>query len=58
VLSIPDGVAKAMVEHDLSPAGATGEQWVLPMAGACPECGWEIGHESGCVVRYVGGFAP
>jgi hypothetical protein len=58
VLSVPDGVAKAMVEHDLSPAEATGEQWVLPMAGACPDCGWELGHESGCVLRYVGGGVP
>jgi hypothetical protein len=58
VLAFPDGVAKAMVEPDLSPAGATGEQWILPMAGARPDCGWELGHESGCVVRYVGGFAP
>ena len=56
MLSVPDGVAKAMVEHDLSPEGATGEQWILPMAGARPDCGGELSHESGCVVCYVGGY--
>jgi ribonucleoside-diphosphate reductase alpha chain len=56
VLSVPDGVAKAMAEHYLE-AGAkdSDEQMVLPIMGACPDCGGELAHESGCVVCTAGG---
>jgi hypothetical protein len=50
VLSVPDGVAKVMAEHYLSVEGSSGDQPVLPVAGACPECGGELRYESGCVV--------
>jgi ribonucleoside-diphosphate reductase alpha chain len=51
VLSVPDGVAKAMGEHYLS-AGGGDESFEseLPVAGACPDCGSGLAHESGCVV--------
>ena len=55
VLSVPDGVAKAMAEHYLSAEGRAAEQPALPVAGACPECGGELAHESGCVVCTAAG---
>jgi ribonucleoside-diphosphate reductase alpha chain len=39
VLSVPDGVAKAMAEHYLSAGSETHEQPALPIVGACPDCG-------------------
>ncbi len=51
ILSVPDGVAKAMAEHYLSgEAPTTGERRPLPIIGACPDCGSELARESGCVV--------
>jgi ribonucleoside-diphosphate reductase alpha chain len=50
VLSVPDGVAKAMVEHYLSGEAPTGERLPPPIIGACPDCGSELAQESGCVV--------
>lgn len=50
VLSVPDGVAKAMAEHYLSGGATTGGQPLLPIIGACPDCGSELARESGCVV--------
>ena len=56
VLSVPDGVAKAMAENYLraEEAVATG-QLTLPVAGACPDCQGELRHESGCIVCTTGG---
>jgi hypothetical protein len=51
VLSVPDGVAKAFAEHYLHAGGYLApDEPHLPIVGACPECGSELVHESGCVV--------
>ncbi len=57
VLSVPDGVAKAMAEHYLSDgvAGATVPH--LPIVGSCPECSGELSHESGCEVCHSCGYS-
>jgi len=56
VLSVPDGVAKAMAEHYLSAEDtANTEQLAFPVAGACPDCQGELRHESGCLVCTTGG---
>lgn len=57
VLSVPDGVAKAISEHyltdDRSGAGAT----ELPVIGACPDCGSGLTRQEGCVVCYSCGYS-
>ena len=55
VLSVPDGVAKAMAEHYLLAEGPTPAAPQLPIIGACPDCGGELRHESGCHVCTTGG---
>jgi ribonucleoside-diphosphate reductase alpha chain len=56
VLSVPDGVARALSQHYLEAEGARpDEQLVLPIIGACPDCGGELAHESACVVCTAGG---
>ena len=51
VLSVPDGVARAFAEHYLAADGNLApDEPQLPIVGACPECGSELAHESGCVV--------
>jgi ribonucleoside-diphosphate reductase alpha chain len=51
VLSVPDGVARAFAEHYLRAGGDLApDEPHLPIVGACPECGSELAHESGCVV--------
>ena len=56
VLSVPDGVAKAMAEHYLEAEGVRPEeQLVLPVVGACPDCGGGLAHHSGCIVCTAGG---
>ncbi len=51
VLSVPDGVARAFAEHYLRAGGNPElDESRLPIVGACPECGSELAHESGCVV--------
>jgi ribonucleoside-diphosphate reductase alpha chain len=58
VLSVPDGVAKAMAEHYLSsPQGPNPEESMLPIVGACPECGGSLSHESGCVACKACGWS-
>ncbi|MDN5697005.1 MAG: ribonucleotide-diphosphate reductase subunit alpha, partial [Rubrobacter sp.] len=49
ILSVPDGVAKAMAENylDNQSESTTRE---LPVVGACPDCGSELIREEGCVV--------
>jgi ribonucleoside-diphosphate reductase alpha chain len=48
VLSVPDGVAKAMAEHYLATDGQGDAQPALPIVGACPDCGGELIHDSSC----------
>jgi ribonucleoside-diphosphate reductase alpha chain len=56
ILSVPDDVARAISERYLEADGSHAvEQLVLPIVGACPECGGELAHESGCVVCTAGG---
>ena len=51
VLSVPDGVARAIAERYLrADANLAPDEPRLPIVGACPECGSELAHESGCVV--------
>lgn len=57
VLSVPDGVAKAMAEHYLSDGLAGAESPQLPMVGSCPDCSAELCHELGCVVCHSCGFS-
>jgi ribonucleoside-diphosphate reductase alpha chain len=58
VLSVPDGVARAFAEHYFSAAGEdlAPVEPRLPVVGACPECGSELAHESGCVVCRAPGW--
>jgi ribonucleoside-diphosphate reductase alpha chain len=49
ILSVPDGVAKAMAEHYLA-GERLFEAEQTPVVGACPDCGAALVHESGCVV--------
>ena len=56
VLSVPDGVAKAMAEHYLveeSPEEARS----LPVIGACPECSGGLTKQEGCVVCHSCGYS-
>ena len=65
VLSVPDGVAKAMAGHYL--AGEPGRlprtessgraEYELPIIGACPDCGGELVPESGCAVCHACGYS-
>jgi ribonucleoside-diphosphate reductase alpha chain len=57
VLSVPDGVAKAMAEHYLSAEASSESQLSLPIVGACPECGGSLVAESGCSVCHACGFS-
>jgi ribonucleoside-diphosphate reductase alpha chain len=56
VLSVPDGVAKAMAEHYL-----LGEAEIktreLPIIGACPDCGSGLTRQEGCVVCHSCGYS-
>jgi len=51
VLSVPDGVARAMAEHYLGAKdeAARKAQPALPIIGACPDCSGELKNEGGCV---------
>ena len=56
VLSVPDGVAKAMGEHYLveeNPAEAR----ELPIIGACPDCASGLTRQEGCVVCHSCGYS-
>ena len=56
ILSVPDGVAKAMAEHYLveeSPEEARS----LPVIGACPECSGGLTKQEGCVVCHSCGYS-
>ena len=56
ILSVPDGVAKAMSEHYLveeSPKEARS----LPVIGACPECSGGLTKQEGCVVCHSCGYS-
>jgi len=56
VFSVPDGVAMAMAEHYLEAASTQPDgQMVFPIVGACPDCGGELAHASGCQVCTTGG---
>jgi ribonucleoside-diphosphate reductase alpha chain len=58
ILSVPDGVAKAMAEYYLSDGSAGPAQAQLPIVGSCPECSGELSHESGCAVCHSCGWVP
>src|SRR5919205_482563 len=56
VLSVPDGVARAMAEHYLvedNPAEAR----ELPIIGACPDCSGGLTRQEGCVVCHSCGYS-
>ena len=51
VLSVPDGVARALEEHYMGAVGASGgadEMDLLPVVGACPDCAASLAKEEGC----------
>jgi ribonucleoside-diphosphate reductase alpha chain len=56
VLSVPDGVAKAMAEHYLVD-GEGIETRELPIIGACPDCGSGLTRQEGCVVCHSCGYS-
>jgi len=56
VLSVPDGVAKAMAEHYLVDGGVI-ETRELPIIGACPDCGSGLTRQEGCVVCHSCGYS-
>ncbi len=57
VLSVPDGVARAMAEHYLAERVESAEEPSLPIVGACPDCGASLEHESGCTVCRSCGYS-
>lgn len=52
ILSVPDGVAKAISENYLGSEDQdpVAKATALPVIGACPDCGSELIRESACVV--------
>jgi ribonucleoside-diphosphate reductase alpha chain len=56
VLSVPDGVARAMAEHYLVEDGIA-EARELPIIGACPDCGSGLTRQEGCVVCHSCGYS-
>nr|WP_198004834.1 vitamin B12-dependent ribonucleotide reductase [Rubrobacter xylanophilus] len=56
VLSVPDGVAKAMAEHYLVEE-EDAEARELPIIGACPDCGSGLTRQEGCVVCHSCGYS-
>jgi ribonucleoside-diphosphate reductase alpha chain len=56
VLSVPDGVARAMAEHYLVEEGPA-EARELPIIGACPDCGSGLTRQEGCVVCHSCGYS-
>jgi ribonucleoside-diphosphate reductase alpha chain len=56
VLSVPDGVAKAMSEHYLVDETEI-ETRELPIIGACPDCGSGLTRQEGCVVCHSCGYS-
>ena len=67
VLSVPDGVARAMAEHYLYAAPPEGSApssesvpttpSMLPVIGACPDCGAGLSKEGGCETCHSCGFS-
>ncbi len=58
VLSVPDGVARAMAEHYLqSTPQRASEPSLLPIVGPCPDCGAGLVHEEGCQKCYSCGYS-
>src|ERR671914_695116 len=56
VLSVPDGVARAMAEHYLV-ADSLPDTRELPIIGACPDCGSGLTRQEGCVVCHSCGYS-
>jgi ribonucleoside-diphosphate reductase alpha chain len=56
VLSVPDGVARAMGEHYLVEDGPA-EARELPIIGACPDCGSGLTKQEGCVICHSCGYS-
>ena len=56
VLSVPDGVARAMGEHYLVEDG-TREKESLPVIGACPDCSGGLTKQEGCIVCHSCGYS-
>jgi ribonucleoside-diphosphate reductase alpha chain len=56
VLSVPDGVARAMSEHYLI-EGSLPDTRELPIIGACPDCGSGLTRQEGCVVCHSCGYS-
>ena len=50
ILSVPDGVAKAISEHYLAEEQGQGQRAELPVIGACPDCGAALVRREGCLV--------
>jgi ribonucleoside-diphosphate reductase alpha chain len=56
VLSVPDGVAKAMAEHYLV-EDSLPDTRELPIIGACPDCGSGLTRQEGCIVCHSCGYS-
>jgi len=56
VLSVPDGVARAMSEHYLV-GEILPDIRELPIIGACPDCGSGLTRQEGCVVCHSCGYS-
>jgi ribonucleoside-diphosphate reductase alpha chain len=57
VLSVPDGVARAMAEHYLVEEDGSNEARNLPIIGACPDCSGGLTKQEGCVVCHSCGYS-
>ena len=51
VLSVPDGVGKAMAEHYLRGRTDSPAELPLPIVGACPDCGEAVARRGVCPVQ-------
>jgi ribonucleoside-diphosphate reductase alpha chain len=51
ILSVPDGVAKAMAEHYLRARTDSPGELPLPIVGACPDCGEAVARRGVCPVQ-------
>ena len=57
ILSVPDGVAKAIGEHYMTQEEQKTEARELPVIGACPDCGSGLTRQEGCVTCFSCGYS-
>lgn len=56
ILSCSDAIARALEKYNSKGAKGNGDNKVVLLMGACPECGGSVEHEGGCAVCHNCGF--